>query len=433
MHISDITKVIADLKKILDSNDVSLVSAYKPKNAEFKKLPPTGSISFPSFTPHQINKEQIYHQFSTLTASSIKIEEKYTKKSQDADYSPLDTQLIDVPRIITEIDTNNGDSNRLRCIPCVSDNEVWTCGLDSIMRLFNLQGKLVKSIQSKSGRTPSNLEVTRNNNLVYTDYDDKTVNIVQNTQIQTVIKLQGWKPRCVCSTSTGDLLVLMDSDDAKETKVVRYSSSPKKQKAQCKDKGKPLLSGGLFSVTIRGFVDNDSRDISYTGPTGKQSIQYNDEGQPLYSPGGYKYINENRNLDICVSDNGARSVVVLNKTGKLRFIYSGPSPISKRSFSPHGLTSDSNGRILIADWHSQSIHILDQDGQFLRKIDNFHLNDPLSLCLDGMDNLFVAEWTGRMKKIKYQQIVYTYINMLRATPGKPVTWYYGTCNRLQNQ
>lgn len=124
----------------------------------------------------------------------------------------------------------------------------------------------------------------------------------------------------------------------------------------------------------------------------------------FFSSGRFiKYICENRSLDVCVSDSWAGAIVVVSQTEKLLFIYTGPPSTTKKSFNPRGITTDSQSRILAAEWEMNRILILDQDGKFLRFIDtNYHLQSLLGICVDSKDNICVAEnITSKVKIIKY--------------------------------
>ncbi|XP_056007713.1 E3 ubiquitin-protein ligase TRIM36-like [Ostrea edulis] len=357
--MAELKQIMSDLKSILKSNDVSLTSTYKSRNSEFRTLPPKVQVTVPSLSAQKINKDQLNEMFGSLPPLSINTEHGDTMKSAEAVSSPPVKPLLDEPRLTATIDTGY-NRYELTSVSCLSEDQVWTRGDNKTMKLLNLQSKLLTSIQTKSGYKPQDIAVTRDGDLVYTDYHDTTINLIKNKQIQTVITLQGWRPLYVCCTAGNDLLVTMVSDDRKQSKVVRYS-----------------------------------------GSTEKQSIQFDDQGRPLYSSGGYKYLSENKNLDICVTDCEASAVVVVNQSGKLRFRYTGHPSNTKQSFNPRGITTDSQSHILTADYDNNRIHILDQDGQFLRYI-HCGLDYPYSLCVDIRDNLFVAEWlTAKVKKIQY--------------------------------
>lgn len=172
-----------------------------------------------------------------------------------------------------------------------------------------------------------------------------------------VIRLQRWYISNTCSTSVGDLLVIMSKGNV-QTKVVRYSGSVE-----------------------------------------KQVIQFNEKSQPLYSRGGLKAISENKNKDICVADFWGRAVVVVDHAGQFRFTYNGKQSISRGEIRPFGITTDSQSRILAAGMVNNGIHILDQDGQFLGFISSCIIHFPDGICVDSRDNLFVAERNGKVKKI----------------------------------
>ncbi|XP_062580229.1 uncharacterized protein LOC134242172 [Saccostrea cucullata] len=375
-HLDGISKKISEIKdeinaveKNVNSKDISKLLKIKSIVGKYRNLPQKLVTCLPRFEPEKIEGKNLVKLFGTLSLSSLTADEhgysfKTTEKSPDAGSSPSIKQLLDEPEIVTTIDIDTG-YRHLHNVACMSDEEIWTSGDDSNMKLFSInQGSPLKSITTTSMKAPDDIAVTLSGDLIYTDYHDRTVNIVKNKKIQKVIRLLKWKPRSACSTSSGDLLVIMENDDYVQTKVVRYS----------------------------GFNQ-------------KQIIKFDGEGKPLFSSGPFcRNITENRNLDICVSDYRAEAVVVVNHAGKLRFRYTGHTPApNNQPFSPRGITTDSQSHILTADYNNECVHIIDQDGQFLRFI-VCGLSYPQGLCTDTNDNLFVAEWRNmQVKKIKYLQ------------------------------
>lgn len=262
--------------------------------------------------------------------------------------------------ILSVIDTGYKE---LYSVAWLNDEQIWTSGKDKVLKFFNSEGYVVDTFQTKSGNAPSDITVTQTGTVIYADYSAETINEARNAKVYVAIHLLGWKPHGVCISSSGELLVTMDSYDNKQTKVMRYSESLE-----------------------------------------KQNIQWDNRGQLLYSCGGIKCLDENRNLDICVADYDARAVVVVNATGNLRFKYTGVPSLNKNPFDPVGISTDSHGRILAADCDNNLIHILEQDGPLLGYIDNCDLRAPWGICVDFYDNLYVAEnATGRVKKIKYDE------------------------------
>nr|XP_034319905.1 uncharacterized protein LOC117687457 isoform X2 [Crassostrea gigas] len=129
-----------------------------------------------------------------------------------------------------------------------------------------------------------------------------------------------WIPHCVYwSPSTGNLLVGMYNNETETGKVTRYNQS------------------GQLTQTIQ----NDST------------------GWRLYREPNY--ITENNNGDVVVSDSSA--VVVTERGGRHRFSYRGHP--SGSGLEPSGICTDALSHILVCDGETQTVQMLDRDGQFL--------------------------------------------------------------------
>ncbi|XP_052677305.1 uncharacterized protein LOC128158478 [Crassostrea angulata] len=352
-----IKQTLLAIKEIKNSTELAPTIKYSSKIRDFSKLPPKVKVSLPTFIQKPIEREKLYSLFGQITPLSTASKENVLSPNQP---NVSVRELLDEPVLVATIQT--GD-NGLRCVTYINDDKIWTSGWNNEIKCFNAYGYLQQTIVTKSGEMPFDIAVDVDRDLLYSDWRVGTVYKVKNGQTEELIRLQGWRPSNLCVTCTGDLLVTLFSVDYTQSKVVRYS-----------------------------------------GSTEKRTIQFDDKGKPLYSGNSYnKYITENRNYDICVADCQAGAVVVVNQDGKLRWRYTGhPSTTKTKPFKPRGITSDSQSRILTADRDNHCIHILDQNGQFLRYIDNCDLNNPFGLCVDNNDNLFVCEYNkGNVKKIKY--------------------------------
>eukprot|EP00105_Crassostrea_gigas_P041180 XP_019925328.1 PREDICTED: uncharacterized protein LOC109619530 [Crassostrea gigas] len=351
-----ITQTSLALRQIEKSTDISPTIEYSSKIRQFRKLPPKVQVSLPTFIPKAIDRKQLYSLYGQITPLSS------TKENVLSLNQPKTSarELLDKPEHVATIQTGYGN---LHGVSCLNEDKIWANGLATDIKCFNIKGVLLQTVKPTFGMLPNDIAIDSDGNLLYTLWGTGTVSIVKNGQTEVLITMQGWAPSNLCGTSTGDLLVTMYSVDETQSKVVRYS-----------------------------------------GSTEEQSIQYDKEGKPLYSGNeSFKFITENRNHDICVADYVAGAVVVVNHDGKLKWRYTGhPSGTKNKLFQPNGITTDSQRHILTTDCDNHCIHILEQDGQFLRYIDNCDLQYPLGLCVDNNDSLFVCEYNkGTVKKIKY--------------------------------
>ncbi|XP_065939292.1 uncharacterized protein [Magallana gigas] len=206
-------------------------------------------------------------------------------------------------------------------ISCVTSDRVWVSDGNNLM-LTDTTGVPLHRVEdscSGNGLHTVNSEseliyIDRNYNIKKRSKDMKTTKTLIMKKI-----FSKWRPRCVYwSPSTGDLLVGMYRMKAWIGKVTRYNQS-----------------GQLT-----------------------QTIQY-DTGRVLYIRPSY--ITENNNGDVVVSDSGA--VVVTERGGRHRFYYTGHP--SGSVLWPRGICTDPLSHILVCDHRTNTVQMLDGDGQFL--------------------------------------------------------------------
>nr|XP_034305456.1 uncharacterized protein LOC105338987 [Crassostrea gigas]XP_034305458.1 uncharacterized protein LOC105338987 [Crassostrea gigas] len=221
-----------------------------------------------------------------------------------------------------------------RCyhLSCVTSDQVWVSDLWSNLILTNTEGFTLRNMHDFCSNVYGAHTVNNESELIYIDklYNIKKLSKDVQTTSTFIPKPDSlWEPICVYwSKSTGDLLVTMYRKYTEFTgigKVTRYTKT------------------GKLTQTIQ--VDHRGRKL-YTEPC---------------------YITDNNNGDVVVSDcvslSSSGAVVVTERGGRHRFSYRGHP--SGSVLEPRGVCTDALSRILVCDVRTNTVQMLDRNGQFL--------------------------------------------------------------------
>nr|XP_022287961.1 uncharacterized protein LOC111100406 isoform X3 [Crassostrea virginica] len=215
-------------------------------------------------------------------------------------------------------------------ISCVTPDRVWVSDYNNLILTDTATGKQLHSVENSLGSGTGIHTVNCEGELIYIDEEHNIIKLCNDMETTTTLIKHTdttWIPRCVyCSPSSGDLLVGMrhtDTDTCTDTgKVMRYDNT------------------GKYKQTIPH--DDNTPHTLYEDPW---------------------YITENNNGDVLVSDPFRRAVVVTSGEGVHRFSYTGPP--SGSELVPGGICTDVMSHILVSDHYTDTVHMLDRDGQFL--------------------------------------------------------------------
>lgn len=210
-------------------------------------------------------------------------------------------------------------------ISCMTSDLVWISDSFNNLILTNKAGDTLHHRDDLCSEYGSHT-VNKENEFIYIDRSYNVVKLSKDMKRITIIIKKtdsAWIPRCICwSPSNRDLLLGMYSKDPRKGLVTRYSQS-----------------GKLTQIFLK---DNTGLEL------------YNDP----------RYITENKNGDVVVSDSifpGA--VVAIDRYGKHRFSYTGHPPGSELML--WGICTDALLHILLCDKRTNTVHMINKDGQFL--------------------------------------------------------------------
>ena len=270
-------------------------------------------------------------------------------------------------------------------ISCVTQDQLWVSDWNTLNLIDTSTGDTTQSLEDVLGSVKGKHTVNSNRELIYIDKNYNISKLSDDMKTTTILidnPDPSWRSMCLhCSPSSGDLLVgmhLYDTHTYKHIgKVMRYSRNGKNT----------------------------------------QTIPYSNTQNRLFSYP--RYITENNNGDVVVSDSTVRAVVVVSGEGIHRFSYTGP-PLSRYRLQPRGICTDALSHILVCDFRTGTIHMLSQDGQFLKYLmtdrSPWTVYFPRSLSYDLYTHCL---WVGSgLKRAAGQLSVYRHINRHPAFLGK---------------
>ncbi|XP_062569758.1 uncharacterized protein LOC134231800 [Saccostrea cucullata] len=242
-QISDMKSILSEIQKIIKENEnllktkiIKYVLKHESENERFREVQKLIELSPPSFVSQRVPQETLSQLFGVLTCSVRREICPYPIPS--ATNLRSKREGLKVPEIIRTWKTGLKVSQKISC--CLESDGCYVRSGNTIKQ-FNAAGKELSVTKLKSeSHFLIDITVLKNNTLFFSDNRDRSVNSVKDNKIKTLITFDGWKPLAICSSSTGAILVSMQTDDETQSKVFRYSGTTASQEIQYKDSSTPL-------------------------------------------------------------------------------------------------------------------------------------------------------------------------------------------------
>ena len=351
-EIEKLSKTVEKQEIILKSNTANEVMNYTLKLLEEKEFKTDIDVETPSVITKNLHGRGLRIEIGGIKAI-------LARAIPHDHVSYLSTEkLSKKAEVIATIPIDDFARERFK-LACVGEDEAWIGGDRTPLMRIDMKGSIQNTIISK--HPPRDISVTRFGELAFSDSIDRSVNIVKQGKVYTLITTpQDWIPWGICCTTSGDILVNVFK--AQRNKIIRYHEEKITQEIYQDESGNPIFSEGYCML----------------------------------------YMAENNNRVICVSDSNANGVIGINMKGKVLFQYKGNGAKRQKPFAPGNIVTNSQNQIIVTDVKNDCLHILDQTGKFVTCVDNFEPDHLCGLGLDGEERL----WVGLLKTRKIKVIEY---------------------------
>ncbi|XP_052683018.1 uncharacterized protein LOC128163452 [Crassostrea angulata] len=351
------------------SNIEQLTFALKSEDLIIRPIPKTSKPVPPVFTAGQYSKEDVAKLLGKITVPNTEPENRKIKTIETASIQLKHAvkqrkygvkQTLSLSSSVTKVrEYKVPGVDRVYHISLGKSDRLWVSDDSGNLIQTDVQGNQLQKIQT-NGLFEGYHTVTQEGDLIYTDRDNRfIIKITPDNTITKFINTNNKIPLSIHSSHiNGDILVGMMNNG--EGNVTRYNKT---------------------GTELQDIQRDNKEEVLYIFPL---------------------YITENINGDILVSDFRKNAVVVVNKLGQHRFSYTGQVPV----FNPYGICSDVLGHILVCGFYSDTVDLLDQDGQFLSLLltKQQGLQYPSSLCVDDENNLILGQRnTNTVTVYKYLQ------------------------------
>ena len=251
--------------------------------------------------------------------------------------------------------------------------------------------KIVSTFKSKLKGYPS-ICLTEDGNAWIGGDQSKELRLVDRNGKKVRTRQTKNRPCGLAMASSGYIILSSHGDDSRTVMKLRANGTER-----------PLLD--VSPSCSKGVSVTEDGDILVCTLDGRVMRCNGDGGNVRQLYNGKKELSalqaiELPDSNICISDFANKALVIIDKNGKI--LKQINKPLGVQYFYPWGLACDRLGNILSVDVKNDSVYIISQKGEIRELVGKSQgIKDPMWLAVDGDDTMWVAQYDGNIKVVKY--------------------------------